>query len=261
MPIFAREHGLPRGHPLALARARRPGADPAGDRPRQRQIRPGRAGQEVRDPRPRPLPADRRADADAEGQAQRGQREIRGPVRRAVRQLTCVRPFSCEHRKRCAVTHPIPVGCSSGAVRARRRSRFRTLPKRGSDRRQRVDGSLAGLMLAAITAAEPALLGADPARLPVARLAGRLSVGQRQPRASSSRSSGCSRCCSARSRSCGASTTPGSSCAAPPATISALGSLGRIFAITAVICALAFVLWFVVIHGPGTSLVVRGGGS
>ena len=37
------------------------------------------------DPRPRPLAGDRRADADAEGQAQRRQREVRGPLRRAVR--------------------------------------------------------------------------------------------------------------------------------------------------------------------------------
>jgi hypothetical protein len=37
------------------------------------------------------------------------------------------------------------------------------------------------------------------------------------------------------------------------------GALGRIFAATAVICALAFMLWFLVIHGPGTGLVVRGG--
>jgi hypothetical protein len=37
------------------------------------------------------------------------------------------------------------------------------------------------------------------------------------------------------------------------------GALGRIFAATAVVCALAFMLWFLVIHGPGTGLVVRGG--
>jgi predicted secreted protein len=37
------------------------------------------------------------------------------------------------------------------------------------------------------------------------------------------------------------------------------GVLGRVFAITAVICALAFLLWFLVIHGPGTGLVTRGG--
>jgi hypothetical protein len=39
------------------------------------------------------------------------------------------------------------------------------------------------------------------------------------------------------------------------------GALGRIFAITAVVCALAFVFWFLVIHGPGTTLVTRGNGS
>jgi hypothetical protein len=38
-----------------------------------------------------------------------------------------------------------------------------------------------------------------------------------------------------------------------------VGALGRIFAATAVVCALAFALWFLVIHGPGTGLVVRGG--
>ena len=39
------------------------------------------------------------------------------------------------------------------------------------------------------------------------------------------------------------------------------GALGRIFAATAAVCALAFVFWFVVIHGPGTTLVTRGNGS
>jgi hypothetical protein len=39
------------------------------------------------------------------------------------------------------------------------------------------------------------------------------------------------------------------------------GALGRIFAVTAVICAAAFLLWFLVIHGPGTGLVTRGEGS
>jgi hypothetical protein len=40
-----------------------------------------------------------------------------------------------------------------------------------------------------------------------------------------------------------------------------LGVLGRIFALTAVVCASAFVLWFLVIHGPGTSLFTKGGGG
>jgi hypothetical protein len=39
------------------------------------------------------------------------------------------------------------------------------------------------------------------------------------------------------------------------------GVLGRIFAITAVVFALGFGLWFLVIHGPGASLVSRGGGQ
>ena len=98
------------------------GADPGGDRPRQLEIRAGRAGQEVRDPRPRPLAGDGRADADAEGQAQRRQREVRRHLRRALRRLRRRRGASCEHRCRCAATHPTTAACSSGAGPARRRS-------------------------------------------------------------------------------------------------------------------------------------------
>jgi hypothetical protein len=32
------------------------------------------------------------------------------------------------------------------------------------------------------------------------------------------------------------------------------GVLGRIFGITAAVCAIAFAIWFVVIHGPGSSV-------
>lgn len=38
------------------------------------------------------------------------------------------------------------------------------------------------------------------------------------------------------------------------------GALGRVFAITAVVCAGAFLLWFLVIHGPGETLVRPGKG-
>lgn len=38
-----------------------------------------------------------------------------------------------------------------------------------------------------------------------------------------------------------------------------VGALGRVFAATAVLCGLLFLLWFVVIHGPGLSLVSSGG--
>ena len=39
------------------------------------------------------------------------------------------------------------------------------------------------------------------------------------------------------------------------------GALGRIFAITAVVCALAFVFWFLVIHGPGGEFSGAGNGG
>jgi hypothetical protein len=38
------------------------------------------------------------------------------------------------------------------------------------------------------------------------------------------------------------------------------GVLGRVFAITAAICAGAFAIWFVLIHGPGSSVISGGGG-
>jgi hypothetical protein len=39
------------------------------------------------------------------------------------------------------------------------------------------------------------------------------------------------------------------------------GALGRIFAITAVVCGLAFAFWFIVIHGPGAEFSGAGAGS
>jgi hypothetical protein len=38
------------------------------------------------------------------------------------------------------------------------------------------------------------------------------------------------------------------------------GAMGRIFGTAAFVCAVAFVLWFVVIHGPG-SMITPGGGE
>ncbi len=81
---WARERGLSEDVADAGRGRRRPRADPGRARSRQREVRPGRADQEVHDPRPRPLPGDRRADADAQGQAQRRQRRLRRPVRRAL---------------------------------------------------------------------------------------------------------------------------------------------------------------------------------
>src|ERR1700686_3569160 len=39
------------------------------------------------------------------------------------------------------------------------------------------------------------------------------------------------------------------------------GVVGRVFAITAAVCGKVFVLWFVVIHGPGSSVVSGSGGG
>ena len=112
-----------------------PRAHPGRARQGQREVRAGRAGQEVRDPRPRPLAGDRRADADAEGQAQRRQREVRRPLRRALhglggRAAVPRRPpprrgpsDSSAHRSR-----PTPAASSSAAVPARRRCATATLP-------------------------------------------------------------------------------------------------------------------------------------
>jgi hypothetical protein len=135
---------------------------------------------------------------------------------------------------------------------------FRSLPERGGDVRQRVDGSLASLMLAAMTLLCLLCWGPIPiaclwlgsqanyitgsvslgilvsfAAL-FALLFGALSLMKRVDNAwiLVRRAAGFDQ------RS---------------------GVLGRVFAITAVICALGFLLWFVVIHGPGTSLVAGGG--
>jgi hypothetical protein len=37
------------------------------------------------------------------------------------------------------------------------------------------------------------------------------------------------------------------------------GALGRVFGITAIVCASAFSFWFMVLHGPGSSVMPGGG--
>ncbi len=138
--------------------------------------------------------------------------------------------------------------------------RFRTLPERGGDMRQRVDGSIASLMLAGITllcllcwgpiplaclwlgSQTNYLTGSVSLGLLVSFIAlfallfGALALMKRLDNAwiLVRRAAGHDQ---------------------------RTGVLGRIFAITAVLCALGFMLWFLVIHGPGTSLVARGGGQ
>ena len=122
LPALAKELGIEETDPAALAEhpkvhERIQGVLDDG----QRELRAGRADQEVRDPRPRPLAGDRRADADPEGQAQRGQREVRRPVRAALQRLS----------NRAAPPRPgtnvmprrrLRSGRGSGAVSARRAS-------------------------------------------------------------------------------------------------------------------------------------------
>jgi hypothetical protein len=130
--------------------------------------------------------------------------------------------------------------------------RFRTLPERGSDRRQRADGSLAGLMLAAMTVLSLLCWGPIPLAclwlgseanylsgsvslgILVAFIAlfgllfGTLSLLRRLDQAwiLVRRAAGHDQ---------------------------RTGVLGRIFAATAATGAIIFVVWFLVIHGPGSS--------
>ena len=84
---WAKEQGLPRGRRPSSPRPPRSRDRPGRARSRQRALRAGRADQEVHHPGSRPLDRGRRADPDAEGQAQRHQRALRRPVRRALRRV------------------------------------------------------------------------------------------------------------------------------------------------------------------------------
>ncbi len=138
--------------------------------------------------------------------------------------------------------------------------RFRTLPERGGELRQRVDGSLANVMLAAITLL--CLLCWGP--IPLACL----WLGSQANYLSGSVSFGILVSFIALfALLFGALSLMRRVDSAWILVRRAAGHdqrggiLGRIFAVTAVVCALAFALWFLVIHGPGTGLVAHGGGS
>src|SRR5581483_3961208 len=137
--------------------------------------------------------------------------------------------------------------------------RFRKLPQRGSEARQRVDGSLANAMLAAMfllcllcwgpipiaclwigsefdyltNSVGLGILIAFLALFPL--LFGALSLLRRLDHAwiLVRRAAGHDQ---------------------------RTGALGRIFGATAIVCALVFTFWFVVIHGPG-SMTMPGGGK
>jgi hypothetical protein len=131
--------------------------------------------------------------------------------------------------------------------------RFRALPKRGSEARQRVDGSFASVLFAAMTALSLLCWGPIPiaclwigsqvnyltgsvsfgilvafAAL-LALLFGSLAILRRLDQAwiLVRRAAGHDQ---------------------------RTGALGRIFAATAAVCAVVFTFWFLIIHGPGSNL-------
>jgi hypothetical protein len=138
--------------------------------------------------------------------------------------------------------------------------RFRALPKSGSALRKRIDGSLAGILLGAMILVSLLCWGPIPL--------GCLWVGSEINYLSDS-------------VSLGILVSFVGLFAALFAALAVLrrideawilvrraaghdqriGALGRVFAITAGVCALLFMIWFLVIHGPGTGLVTRGGGA
>jgi hypothetical protein len=135
--------------------------------------------------------------------------------------------------------------------------RFRALPERGSERRQLLDGSLAGTLLAGMIFLSLLCWGpiplaclwlgsqvealADSVSLGILvsflalfpMLFGTLAILKRMDQAwiLVRRAAGHDQ---------------------------RTGALGRVFAATVAVCALAFLLWFLVFHGPGASLAGPG---
>jgi hypothetical protein len=136
--------------------------------------------------------------------------------------------------------------------------RFRALPERGGARRQRIDGSIAGVLLASITFISLLCWGPIPLAC--------LWVGSQANYLSGSVSVGLlvsfvglfamlfgalallrrlDQAWILVRRAAGHDQRT--------------GALGRIFAITAAIGAIVFAVWFLLIHGPGSSTFSGGG--
>lgn len=137
---------------------------------------------------------------------------------------------------------------------------FRAAPERGGAMRQRIDGSLASLMLGAITLL--CLLCWGP--IPLACL----WLGSQANYLSGSVSLGILvsfaalfallfGALSLMKRADGVWILVRRAAGYDQRT----GVLGRIFAITAVVCAVVFMVWFLILHGPGSGLVTHGGGE
>ena len=131
--------------------------------------------------------------------------------------------------------------------------RFRKLPQRGSEARQRVDGSLAGFLFAAMTGLSLLCWGPIPIAClwigsEVNYLTGSVSFGILVAFAALLVLLFGSLAILRRldhawilvRRAAGHDQRT--------------GVLGRIFAATAAVCAILFIFWFLIIHGPGTNL-------
>jgi hypothetical protein len=137
--------------------------------------------------------------------------------------------------------------------------RFRALPERGGELRRRVDGSLAGLLLGSITLLSLLCWGPIPLAClwlgsQADYLSGSVGIGILVAFAglfgllfgalSVLRRLDSSWILVRRAAGHDQRT----------------GALGRVFAVTAVVCGVVFIVWFVVIHGPGSSIVSGNGG-
>ena len=137
--------------------------------------------------------------------------------------------------------------------------RFRALPERGSEMRRRFDGSLAGILVAAMTVLSLLCWGPIPLAC--------LWLGSEANYLSGSVSLGIlvsfaglfgllfgalmilrrlDQAWILVRRAAGHDQRT--------------GVMGRIFGVTAIVCAIVFTIWFVVIHGPGSSVVSGGSG-
>jgi hypothetical protein len=131
--------------------------------------------------------------------------------------------------------------------------RFRTLPQRGGDLRQRVDGSFAGILLTGIIVLSLLCWGPIPLAC--------LWIGSRADYLSGSVSFGILASfvglfvllfgtLSILRRLDQAWILVRRAAGHDQRT----GALGRTFAVTAVVCGLGFTFWFLVIHGPGANI-------
>ena len=136
--------------------------------------------------------------------------------------------------------------------------RYRKLPRHGSEVRQRVDGSFANILLASITALSLLCWGPIPLAClwigsQIDYLSGSVSLGLLVSFAglfamlfgALSLMRRIDQAWILVRRAAGHDQRT--------------GALGRIFAVTAAVCAVVFVFWFVVIHGPGSSIVSGSG--